>query len=82
MKATLFENHSLFPHCAKDGIAIPLNCPVSRYAEIETDQFKSRDTDVLIATFPKSGTTWLQTMVYTLLGCPNGPITAITQQVN
>ena len=71
--------HSLFNHSAHEGLSVPPFTPEENYARVEG--MESRDDDVLICTFSKSGTTWLQNMVYHLLGCPAGPVTRLHSQV-
>ena len=73
--------HDLYPHKVYKGICIGALTSVFRYQELKTNAFTPRPSDVIIATYPKSGTTWLQTMVYNLVGCPNGPLTKIDEQV-
>ena len=55
-----FVKHNLFPHQAYHDIAVPPLTPPKRYAALHTDAFCSRRNDIVIATFTKSGTTWLQ----------------------
>ena len=74
-------NHNIFPHSVYRDLTVPTNTPPERYAALHTQAFIPRPDDIVIATFPKSGTTWLQNTVYNLVGCPNGPIERIDRTV-
>ena len=74
-----FEKHDLFPNQVFGDLAVPPFCLPERYAALESEAFTPRPDDIVIATFSKSGTTWLQNTVYNLLGCPNGPIEKINK---
>ena len=76
-----FEKHDLFPNQVFGDLAVPPFCLPERYAALESEAFTPRPDDIVIATFSKSGTTWLQNTVYNLLGCPNGPIEKINKTV-
>ncbi|XP_063689195.1 sulfotransferase 1C2-like [Bolinopsis microptera] len=76
-----FRKHDIFPNQVYNNIAVPPNCPPERYAALHTEAFTPRPDDIVVSTFAKSGTTWLQNMVYNLVGCPNGPIVRITETV-
>ncbi|KAI5656390.1 hypothetical protein M9H77_25183 [Catharanthus roseus] len=36
--------------------------------------FEAKDTDIFLATFPKSGTTWLKALVHTIINRPPSPL--------
>ena len=76
-----FGKHDLFPNHSHNNLAVPPFCTPERYAALDTDSFNPRPDDIVIATFAKSGTTWLQNMLYNLVGCPNGPIVKINDTV-
>jgi len=75
-----FPLHDVYAHEAMNGAAVPPFCPPSRAMALGTD-FKPRPSDVVIATYEKSGTTWLSNLIYSLLGSPNGPIKDLSQVV-
>jgi len=71
-KRKLYEPlHLPYPHNEYDGVPMPIFIPKQRMEEIETSH-RSRPSDVFIATYPKSGTTWLQHVVNEILGRPQG----------
>ena len=76
-----YERHDLFPNLVYKDIGIPPFTPPQNYEALHTDAFTPRPDDIVIATYSKSGTTWLQNMVYNLVGCPNGPIEMINVSV-
>ncbi|KAL5249121.1 hypothetical protein ACHWQZ_G018080 [Mnemiopsis leidyi] len=76
-----FRKHSLFPNQVHGNLVVPPFCPPERYVALDTESFAPRPDDVVVATFSKSGTTWLQNMLYNLVGCPNGPICKINETV-
>ena len=76
-----FGKHDIFPNQVYNNIAVPPFCPPERYAALHTKAFTPRPDDIVVSTFAKSGTTWLQNMVYNLVGCPNGPIVRINETV-
>ena len=80
MNAAPFPLHDLFAHEAMNGVTVPPFCPPSRAMALKTD-FKPRPSDIIIATYEKSGTTWLSNMIYCLLDYPNGPVEQLSQVV-
>ena len=63
-----------YKHCIYDGVPIPDFIHPERFEEIK--QFhKCRSDDVFIATYQKSGTTWLQHIVNQLLDSPQVKVT-------
>jgi len=74
-------NHNLWPHHEHKGLTVPPFSPPECYTALETEAFNPRSDDIFISTFPKCGTTWLQVLVYNVVGCPNGPIVTLEEQV-
>uniref|UniRef100_A0A3B1IHN4 Sulfotransferase n=1 Tax=Astyanax mexicanus TaxID=7994 RepID=A0A3B1IHN4_ASTMX len=60
-----------------DGITFPGHLHTQDSLRYAVD-FKFEDTDTLIVTYPKSGTTWMQEMV-TLVSCRGDPLKTQTQ---
>ena len=58
-----------YSHNIYKGLPVPDFITAERYKELETIH-KSRDDDVYIATYQKSGTTWLQHILYELYDHP------------
>lgn len=69
-----------YRHAVYDGVPVPNFITEERMNEIKTGH-NSRPDDVFISTFMKSGTTWLQYLVYEILGRPQGDYTQINQVV-
>ena len=69
-KMTLYKPLNLpYMHTVYDGIPYPRFITDERMEEIRKVN-KSRPGDVFIATFAKSGTTWLQNVVNEIMGKP------------
>lgn len=69
-----------YKHTEHEGIPLPACIPQGRFAEI-SQSHKTRADDVYIATYPKSGTTWLQHIVNQMLGEPRGKDIRIDQAI-
>jgi len=69
-----------YKHTEHEGIPLPACIPQGRYQEI-ADCHRSRKDDLYIATYPKSGTTWLQHIVNKLLKYPRGEETKIDDAI-
>eukprot|EP00116_Pleurobrachia_bachei_P007021 sb/3467283/ len=71
--------HSYFNHTAYKDVVVPPFTPPENYDRVTA--MEAREDDILICTYSKSGTTWLQNMVYNLVGCPGGPMIQLDKQV-
>ena len=60
-----------YKHNIYDGTAQPAFITEARMEEIK-EKHQSRPDDIFIATYVKSGTTWLQYLVYEIMGRPQG----------
>jgi len=69
-----------YPHSEYQGVPIPVFIPKERMEEVKNSH-KTRPDDVYIATFPKSGTTWLQKLLNEILGKPQGESDQISTSV-
>jgi len=48
-----------------DGFRMPMGFPVAAFDSAQ--RYKPRPGDAFVSTYPKSGTTWMQYIVYLLL---------------
>ncbi|CAF2755760.1 unnamed protein product, partial [Rotaria sp. Silwood2] len=48
-----------------DGLRVPSNLDADNF--LSGLQYKAQPGDIFIATYPKSGTTWMEVIVYSLL---------------
>ena len=69
-----------FPHSIRDGVTIPPFITPDRLQQIE-EKFVPRKGDIFIATYPKSGTTWVSYIVNQLLDEPQGHTEKIVDAV-
>jgi len=60
-----------YKHNVYDGVPVPPFITEQRMEEIKKTH-QSRSDDIYIATYQKSGTTWLQFVVYEIIGKPQG----------
>ena len=69
-----------FPHSIRDGVTIPPFITPDRLQQIE-EKFVPRKGDIFIATYPKSGTTWVSYIVNQILDEPQGHTEKIVDAV-